>query len=78
MAEIKDPSSRFSHGPYIVFSDCSTFELAEDASIAMITQNGEDQLEECLDFKGLYGDDVVFISMRDLIAAYNQVHGATL
>jgi hypothetical protein len=31
-----------------------------------------------MDFKAVHEDDVVYISMGDLIAAYSQVHGTTL
>ena len=78
MAEIKDPSSRFSHGPYVVFDDDSTYAWAEDTCIALLTQDGEDHLNEAMDFKAVHEDDAVFVSMGDLIKAYNQVHGTTL
>tara|TARA_X000001382_G_scaffold9559_1_gene6760 strand:- start:914 stop:1150 length:237 start_codon:yes stop_codon:yes gene_type:complete len=78
MAEINDPSSRFSHGPYIVFDDGSTYAWAEDTVIAVLTQDGEDHLNDANDFNAVHDDDAVYISMGELIEAYNQVHGTTL
>ena len=74
--EIIDP--RYCHGPYIVFSDGSTYERADDAAIALITQDGEDHLNDALDFDAVFADDVVFIDLGELLAAYNQVHGTNL
>jgi hypothetical protein len=74
--EIIDP--RFCHGPYIVFSDGSTYERADDTTIALITQDGEDHLNDAMDFDAVHDDDVVYISMSELLAAYNQVHGTNL
>ena len=78
MAEINDPSSRFTHGPYVVFDDDSTYAWAEHAFIAVLTQDGEDHLNDANDFVAVHDDDAVYISMGELIEAYNQVHGTTL
>ncbi len=78
MPEIIDPSSPFAHGPYVIFDDDSTYAWAEDTVIALLTQDGEDHLNEAMDFKAVHDDDAVYISMGDLIEAYNQVHGTTL
>ena len=75
---LNTPGTRFAYGPYIVFSDGSTFERADDADIALITQDGEDHLNDALDFDAVHDDDVVYISMSELIAAYNQIHGTNL
>jgi len=74
--EIIDP--RYCYGPYIVFSDDSAYASADDASIALLTQDGEDHLNEAMDFDAVHNDDVVYINLGDLIAAYNQVHGTNL
>ena len=75
---LNTPGTRFAYGPYIVLSDGSTFERADDAAIALITQDGEDHLNDALDFDAVHDDDVVYISMSELLAAYNQVHGTNL
>lgn len=75
---LNTPGTRFAYGPYIVLSDGSTFERADDAGIALITQDGEDHLNDALDFDAVHDDDVVYISMSELLAAYNQVHGTNL
>jgi len=31
-----------------------------------------------MDFKAVHDDDVVYITLRDLIAAYNRVHGTKI
>lgn len=75
---LNTPGARFAYGPYIVLSDGSTFERAHDADIALITQDGEDHLNDALGFDAVHDDDVVYISMSDLTAAYNQIHGTNL
>ena len=73
---VNDP--QFCHGPYIVFDDGSTFAWAEDTTIAILTQDGEDHLNDALDFSAVHDDDAIYINLGDLIAAYNQVHGTNL
>lgn len=75
---LNTPGTRFAYGPYIVFSDGSTYAWAEDTAIALITQDGEDHLNDAMDFDAVHDDDVVYISMGELIDAYNQVHGTKL
>ena len=75
---LNTPGTRFAYGPYIVLSDGSTYERADDAAIALITQDGEDHLNDAMDFDAVFADDVFFISLGDLIEAYNQVHGTDL
>jgi hypothetical protein len=69
---------QYEHGPYIVFDDGSTYAFAEDTFIAVLTQDGEDHLNDAMDFNAVHDDDAVYISMGDLIEAYNQVHGADI
>ena len=69
---------QYEHGPYIVFDDGSTYAWAEDAFIAVLTQDGEDHLNDANDFNAVHDDDAVYISMGDLIEAYNQVHGSDI
>ena len=76
--ELTNSDVPFEHGPYIVFSDCSTYERAEDAFIAILTQDGEDHLSDANDFNAVFEDDAMCVSLGDLIEAYNQVHGTTL
>jgi hypothetical protein len=71
-----DPS--FCFGPYIVLGDNSTYDLADDAVIAILTQAGQDHLSDAMDFDAVHDDDAIYIKLSDLIAAYNQVHGTTL
>ena len=68
----------YEHGPYIVFDDSSTYAWAEDTCIAVLTQDGEDHLNDAMDFDAVHDDDAVYISMNDLIEAYNQVHGTDI
>jgi len=58
-----------------VLGDDSTYDLADDAAIAMLTQEGQDHLSDAMDFRAVHDDDAVYINLGDLIAAYNQVHG---
>ena len=70
-----DPS--FNSPPYVVLGDGSTYDLADDASIAILTQEGQDHLTDAMDFEAVHDDDAVYINLSDLIAAYNQVHGTS-
>ena len=68
----------YTNGPYMVLSDGSTFDGAEGCCVVYVTDEGEKQLQECSDFKGVEFNDMEFITVDDLIAAYNKVHGTDL
>ena len=68
----------FKNGPFVVLSDGSTYDGAEGCILAFVTDNGLNALEECYEFKSVEFDDVVHVTMEDLIEAYNQVHGTNL
>jgi len=70
--------SPYTNGPYIVLSDGSTYDGADGCVIAYITDEGEKQLEECYEFKGVELNDMELITLSDLMDAYNQVHGTDL
>jgi len=70
--------SQYCCGPYVVFDDDSTYAWAEDAYIALLTQEGEDKLDAVGDFKAVDDDDVVCVTLGELIAAYNRWHGTKL
>jgi len=76
-SELTNTDIPFEHGPYIVLSDCSTYDRADDAFIAILTQDGEDHLSDANDFKSVFEDDAKCVSLGDLIDAYNKVHGTT-
>jgi hypothetical protein len=79
--ELSNSDTPYIHGPYIVFEDGSTFSTAEDSCIAVLTQDGEDHLNDANDFKAFFDiddADAIFISLGDLIEAYNQVHGTNI
>jgi hypothetical protein len=71
-------SSPYNNGPYLVLSDNSTFDRAEDCYVAFITDEGEKALEECYEFKAVDVDQVEIILVSDLLDAYNKVHGTNL
>jgi|TARA_R110002020_G_scaffold138910_7_gene309513 hypothetical protein len=70
--------SRFAHGPFVVLSDGSTYDGADDCAIAYLDDRGHQTLHECYEFKGVEDDQVVFVKISDLIDAYNKVHGTDL
>ena len=76
--KLSNSDTPYIHGPYVVFEDGSTFSTADDSCIAVLTQDGEDHLNDANDFKAVYDDDAIFISLGDLIEAYNQVHGTNI
>jgi len=67
----------YDNGPYYVLDDMSTF-CGSGAFVVYLTEKGESQLEESLDMKHVDPDEIVSISVDDLIDAYNQVHGTKL
>lgn len=67
----------FCFGPYVVLGDDSTYDMADDASIVVLAQAGQDHLSDALDFKAVPADDAVYINLGDLIEAYNQIHGTS-
>ncbi len=70
--------SPYTNGPYVVLSDGSTYDGAEDCAIAFVTDEGQQQLEECYEFKAVEDGDVEFITLADLMEAYNKVHGTDI
>jgi len=68
----------YKNGPYVVLSDGSTYDGAEGCIVAWLTDEGEEQLEECYEFKGVEFDDVAHVTLADLLDAYNKVHGTNL
>jgi len=73
------PDNEFIYGPYAVFSDMSTFDsVIEDCCVAYITAKGQEDLESCNDFKAVEPEDMVHLTLSDLLDAYNQVHGTNL
>jgi len=65
--------------PYIVLSDGSTFDgVDHDVVVAWLTAEGETQLNESLDFQSVDESNNVYISLSDLIEAYNELHGYNL
>ena len=65
--------------PHIVLSDGSTFEAVDyDVVVAWLTAEGETQLNESLDFQSVDESNNVYISLSDLIEAYNELHGYNL
>jgi hypothetical protein len=71
-------NEKFPHGPYLVLSDNSTFDGAEDCYVAYVTDEGNEELEACSDFKAVEDDQVEIILLSDLMDAYNKVHGTDL
>lgn len=59
---------------YFVLSDNSTYDA--NGFLAVLTEQGNEELSEALDFKSVSEDEIVSeISLNDLIEAYNLIHG---
>lgn len=66
-------------GPYVVLSDGSTFDSTDGVVVSFLTDKGQKQLHDNLDYKSVENDEVDFeITMDDLLDAYNEVHGTNL
>ena len=68
----------YTNGPYMVLSDGSTFDGAEGCCVVYVTDEGEKQLLECSDFKAVEIEDMEFVTLADLMDAYEKVHNVTL
>jgi hypothetical protein len=67
------------YGPYMVFSDMSTFDsMVDDCVVAYITPAAQNNLEDCNDFKAVEASEMKMVTVADLIDAYNQLHGTQL
>jgi hypothetical protein len=77
-AEVNQTESPYTNGPYMVLSDSSTFDGAEDCYVAYVTDQALVELEACSDFKAVEDDEVEIILLSDLLDAYNKVHGTDL
>tara|TARA_R110002020_G_scaffold152739_1_gene330606 strand:+ start:525 stop:764 length:240 start_codon:yes stop_codon:yes gene_type:complete len=75
---LAETTSPYKNGPYVVFSDSSTFDGADDCYVAYVTDAAEQELEACSDFKAVEDDEMEIILLSDLLEAYNQVHGTNL
>ena len=78
MPDQKETTSPFKHGPYVVLSDWSTFDGTSDCCVAYVTDEGNEELEACSDFKAVESDQVEYILIDDLLDAYNKLHGTNL
>mgnify|MGYP001170915578 CR=1 FL=1 len=69
--------SSTNNGPYLVFSDHSTYEGAQygGAMVCMITDKGQSDLEASNDFKSVDDSDIRSVSVIDLIHCWRAVHG---
>ena len=68
-------------GVYVVLDDESTYGSVDGAAIVLLTSDGLDALQPSNDFKHVPRDSdhiQVYVTINDLIDAYNQVHGTDL
>jgi hypothetical protein len=70
-------STPYKNGPYLVLSDDSTFDGAEDCYVAYVTDDAEQELEACSDFKAVESGEMQIVHLSDLLDAYNQLHGTS-
>ena len=68
------------NGPYVVLDDWSTFSCDDGCTFVYLTDEEQDALEECNDFKSVDEDNAenIVITIDDLVDAYNQIHGTQL
>jgi len=68
-------------GIYVVLDDESTYGGVDGASIVLLTSDGLDALEPTNDFKHVPRDSEhiqIYVTINDLIDAYNTVHGTNI
>lgn len=68
-------------GLYVVLDDESTYGLVDGASVVLLTSDGLDRLEETMDFKNVPRDSdniKTYVTINELIDAYNMVHGTNI
>ena len=67
---------------YVVLDDLSTFSGVDGAVVAVLTEAGGDEVGAASDFKAVELEDkehvATFVTINDLLDAYNQVHGTDL
>ena len=69
----------YTFGPYVVLSDGDSFDADAGCSIVYVTEAGQVRLEGADDgFRHVDHSEKEVIPMRDLIDAYNKVHGTDL
>ena len=76
--EINSTESPYTNGPYMVLSDGSTFDGADGCAVVYVTDEGNEELEACSDFKAVEDNQMEVIMLSDLMDAYNQVHGTNI
>ena len=66
---------------YVVLDDESTYGPADGASVVFLTSDGLDALEPSNDFKHVPRDSEhikIYVTINDLIDAYNKVYGTNI
>jgi hypothetical protein len=83
---VGDGYSPYTFGPYVVLGDGDSFDSDDGCSIVYVTEAGQVQLEGAtgisgvteVGFRHVENSEKEVIPMKDLIAAYNKVHGTDL
>jgi hypothetical protein len=65
------------NGPYVVLDDMSTYS-GSAGFVVYLSDKGERQLEETNDMAHVDEVEISSVSVVDLLAAYNKVHGTSL
>lgn len=68
-------NEKFPHGPYIVLSDGSTFDLARNSHVVMLTTEGEARLEDAQDMQFVVQDNMHVVPLSRLLDVYNEYCG---
>ncbi len=77
--ETSDEDKRmYVHGAYVVLSDGSTYDGTQGSVVCYVTELGLEQLEVNNDMKFVDDNEIIEISLHDLMDAYNQVHGTSI
>jgi hypothetical protein len=74
----EETTSPYTNGPYVVLSDGSTFDGADGCAVVFVTDDGNEELEACSDFKAVENHQMEVIMLGDLMDAYNKVHGTDI
>ena len=70
-----DGDDEHPNGPYLVLDDRSTYGTTYGAIVCWINEKGAEELSSILDFKAVSEENVMYVSVRELLNCWASVHG---
>lgn len=70
-----DGDDEHSTGPFLVLGDDSTYGGTHGAVVCWVNEKGAEELMACNDFKAVSEENMMYVSVRELLNCWASVHG---